>query len=335
MHIIYKSHRTFKQGSEKDFRDLPKLSPSLDWYIGIDGSSTSYGLAVYTFDYSEVHLFTFCREGFETIESFRETKYAWIRDYLYGIPFQAVTYERTPEGYKPPTSHAERVMRDTEKAIKNFVTDRNYIYIKNKDYIFDIFPNSWKSFSVPKDRANLGKVDKELNAMAVLESCGLDVQYWLRETNTITIKHDFDAFEALGVGRYGSHFIITAEGLIKVYKGFTRTGTQLVAAKRIDKDTGFGEEVNFVGRFSQGKQIRLATLNENHSIPENFIGLYDKEYSNVLIVDSKDPMGIYIDFVFDFNLEDERDYLILATKSSKTDASEDTCRSHGYTPIFI
>lgn len=335
MHIVYKSNKIFRQGSESEFRDFPRLSPSEEWYVGIDGSTTSYGLSIYTMDYSEVHLFIFCREGFETAESFREVLYDWLRNYLYGIPIQGLTYEKTPEGYKPPSSHAEKVMRDTETAIKNFVSDRNYIYIKNKEHIFDIFPNAWKSFSVPKDRENLGKVDKELNAIAVLESCGLNVQYWLKEISLLTKKHDFDCFEALGVGRFGSHFILTDEGHVRVYKNFTKVGTQLVVAKRINMNEGLGPEIPFVGSFGKGRSIRFCSLNETHSLPENFMGLYDKEFNNILFVENEHPFSIYIDSAFGFDTDDTRDYLILASKSSKTDLGVEVCREHGYTPIYI
>lgn len=335
MDIIYKSNTTFKFGTEKDFRDLPKLRYDLKWHMGIDGSSTSYGLALYTFDYSQVHLFTFCRGATENAGTFREVMYDWLRTYLHGIQMETVTYERTPEGYKPPSSHAEKVMRETEAAVKNFVFDRNYLMTKGKDYIFDIFPNSWKSFSVPKDRSNLGKVDKELNAEAVVRSCGLDVEEWVRPFDSVPYAHDYDALEALGVGRYGSHFVLKDDGTVRMYKDFSRVGTRIVIAKRIYKERQLGEELKFVGEFGSGKTPRICSLNENQSVPQNFMALDDREFNNILIVNKDSPETIYIDLAFGFNLEDQRDYIILSTRTSKTDAGVDRCKQNGYSAIYI
>lgn len=335
MNIVYKSNNEFKIGTEADFRNLPKLQYNQEWCLGIDGSSTSYGLALYTLDYSQIHLFTFCRDMTETAETFRATLYGWLRDYLHGIAMSTVTYEKTPEGYRPPTSHAEKVMRETELAIKNFVYDRNYLLTKGKDYIFDIFPNSWKSYSVPKSKENSGKVNKELNARAVLESCGLDVEKWIAGFDRLPYKHDYDCFEALGVGRYGSHFLLGDDGTVKVYKNFSRIGTHIVVAKRINISEGLSEELPFVGRFGAGKTPRLCSINENHSIPENFLGLDDREFNNILLVKKDSPFSIYIDFAFGFELTDNRDYIILSTKTSKSDLGNQVCLDHGYTPIHI
>lgn len=335
MNIIYRNNRELKYGHESEFRNLPKPSFSEEWYLGIDGSSTAYGLALYNYDYSEVHMFIFCRSELETADSFREVMYGWLRDYLFAIPMQTVTYEKTPEGYRPPTSHAEKVMRETEAAIKNFVYDRNYLLTKGKDYIFDIYPNSWKSFSVPKTKENSGKVNKELNAIAVLESCGLDPQVWLAGFGRIPFKHDYDCFEALGVGRYGSHFLLQDDGSVKVYKNFSRIGTTLVAAKRINIEDGLGDELEFVGRFGKGRNPRVCSLNENHSVPENLLGLYDKEFNNVLLVPHDSSLSIYLDMAFDFDLRDNRDYIILGTRTSKSDLGSTTCEDYGYTPIYI
>ncbi|MFF2798244.1 hypothetical protein, partial [Lysinibacillus xylanilyticus] len=318
MIIIYRNHEGMKVGPESEFRNLPKPRFDEDWYLGIDGSSTSYGLALYTLDYSQIHLFIFRRSNTETAESFRAIMYDWLRNYLHGVEVQAVTYEKTPEGYKPPSDRAGEVMRQTEKAVKTFVNSRNYLLTKSKDYIFDIYPNSWKSYSVPKSRDNLGKVDKELNARAVLESCGLDADKWISGFDRLPYEHDYDCFEALGIGRYGSHFLLQDDGTVKVYKNFSKVGTNIAAAKRIYAESGLGEELPFVGSFGSGKTPRLCSLNENHSIPENLLGLYDPEFNNILIVPKSSQVGIYLDMAFGFELTDDRDYIILGTKTSKT-----------------
>lgn len=335
MIIIYRNDNGLKVGGEREFRDLPKPSLNEEWYLGIDGSSTSYGLALYNFDYTSIHLFIFCRDMTETADSFREVMYEWLRNYLYGICIQTVTYEKTPEGYKPPSSHAEKVMRETELAVKNFVYNRNYLMTKGKDYIFDIFPNSWKSYSVPKSQENLGKVDKELNARAVLESCGLDVEKWISGFSSLPYKHDYDCFEALGIGRYGSHFLLQDDGSVKVYKNFTKVGTRLIVAKRVEPDSGLSAELEFVGRFGAGKSPRICTINENHSVPENLIGLDDREFNNILLVPNTHELGIYLDMAFGFELDDKRDYLILGTRTSKSDLGSTVCKNYGYTPIYI
>lgn len=335
MIIIYRNHQGLRVGDERSFRDIRRPSLNEKWYLGIDGSSTSYGLALYNHDYSNIHLFIFCREMTETATDFRATMYEWLRSYLYGVCVETVTYEKTPEGYKPPTTHAEKVMRETEAAVKNFVYDKNYLMTRGKDYIFDIFPNSWKSYSIPKSRENVGKVDKELNAISVLESCGLDPEHWLAGFNRIPHKHDYDCFEALGVGRYGSHFLLQDDGSVKVYKNFTKNGSRLIAAKRIEGQQGLGNELQFVGRFGAGKVPRICTLNENHSVAENFIGLDDREFNNILIVPGNHDLSIYLDMTFGFELDDNRDYLILGTRASKTDLGSSLCEEYGYTPIYI
>lgn len=335
MNIVYRTHDFLRYGTEADFRSVVKPQFNKEWYLGIDGSSTSYGLALYTFDYSDIHLFIFCRDNTETAETFRETMYAWLSYYLGGIFMNTVTYEKTPEGYKPPSSHAEKVMRETELAVKNFVYDRNYLLTKGKDYIFDIFPNSWKSYSVPKSRENVGKVNKELNAKAVLESCGLPSEKFLAGFERLPYKHDYDCFEALGVGRYGSHFLLGDDGTVKVYKNFSKIGSHMIVAKRLDSVVGIQGELSFVGRFGAGKTPRLCSINNNHSVPENFFGLDDREFNNVLLIPGDSPLRLYLDIAFGFDLGDTRDYIVLGTKTSKTDLGSRVCKEYGYTPIYI
>lgn len=335
MIIIYRNNEGLKVGAEADFRNLPKPQFNEEWYLGIDGSSTSYGLSLYTYDFSKINMFIFCREGTETASQFREIMYEWLRNYLFGVSMQTVTYEKTPEGYKPPSSHAEKVMRETETAVKNFVYNRNYLMTRGKDYIFDIFPNSWKWFSVPKSKENLGKVDKELNARAVLESCGLDPDKWLAGFNTLPYKHDYDCFEALGVGRYGSHFLLQDDDTVKIYKNFSKIGTHIIVAKRIDAEYDLQYELGFIGSFGKGKTPRMCSLNENHSVPENLFGLDDREFNNILIVPGDSEFGIYLDMAFGFELADQRDYVILGTKASKTDLGTHIVKKHGYVPIYI
>ena len=335
MNIIYRNFHQLKYGPEADFRNFPKPNFSEEWYLGIDGSSTAYGMALYNYDYSDLHLFIFCRDLTENAGTFREVMYDWIRNYLFGIKIQTVTYEKTPEGYRPPTSHAEKVMRETELATKNFVYDRNYLNTRGKEYIFDIYPNSWKSYSVPKSEENLGKVIKELNARAVVESCGLDPDFFLRGFESIPYHHDYDCFEALGVGRYGSHFLVQDDGAVKIYKNFSKIGNHMIVAKRLDPAFGLQAELGFVGRFGAGKTPRICTLNETHSLAENFFGLNDKEFNNILLVPKSDPNTIYIDTAFGFDLRDTRDYIILGTKSAKSDDGELVVKNYGFESLYI
>lgn len=335
MKIIYQTKTSLTYGEESSFRDIKKPDKKKKWYLGIDGSSTAYGLALYTHDYSDLHLFIFCRDSLETAESFREILYDWLRSYLFGVPIEVVTYERTPEGYKPPSNHAEKVMRETEAAVRNFVNDSNSLMLKGRDFIFDIFPNSWKSFSIPKSQENLGKVSKELNATAVLLSCGLDAEKIIRAFDRVPYKHDYDCFEALGVGRYGSHFIAEDGSSVRIYKNFTKIGTSVLAGKRIDVENNLASNLEFVGRFGANKIPRFCSLNENHSIPENLVGLYDNTFNNILLVEAGNPTSIYLDLLFGFEQDDSKGYLILGVKSSKTDIGEELIRTNGFTPAYI
>ena len=335
MNIIYQTLTTIDFGPSDKFRNIKRPDKKKEWYLGIDGGSIAYGLCLYTFDYSEIHFFVFSRDNLETADTFREALYSWLANYLFGVKIQVATYERTPEGYKPPTTHAEKVMRETERAVKNFLYDGNYILISSKDYIFDIFPNTWKAFSVPKTEENLGKTNKRLNAIGILESCGLDAETLINRFERVPYKNDYDCFEALGVGRYGSHFITQDDGTVKIYKNFSKIGTSIIAAKRIDIDEELNDQLQFVGSFGGNKIPRLCTLNENHSVAENLLGLHDKEFNNILLVPADHPDAMYLDLAMNFDIEDTRGYIILGIKSSKTEVGEELIRNNGFTPFYI
>lgn len=336
MYIVYKSFKNrLIHGTEREVtRLIPKLDKTKEWHMGVDGSSTAYGLCIYTKDYSDINMFMFIRDGLETIDGFRETMYNWLQFYLIGIPIEVATYERTPEGYKPPSSHAEKVMRETEEAIRNFLNSPHYIMIKSKDFVFDIFPNSWKSFVIPKSASNKGKIDKEQNAVAVLEHCGLDVDYWLGDINQVPVEHSFDCYEALGIGTYASHFIIKPDGTIRVYRQFTKIGSYLVVAKEVYRDSYFQQELEFIGSFGGGKRPRMAALNETHSLPENLIGLADAEYNNILLIPAEHELSIYIRAMFGFS-KVNRDFLILATRASTSEEGKAICERYGYSSVYM
>lgn len=329
MIVVYKSEGEFKALPHREFGRPVALDRTKKWHIGIDGSSTSFGLAVYTNDNSINHLFIFIRDVLETADSFRAILFSWMQDFLYGIEFDTATYERTPEGYKPPSSHAEKVMRDSETAVRNFLTDRNYVTVSGREWIFDIFPNSWKFFSVEKSSENVGKVNKRENAKSVLESVGKDPQSWLKEFDRLPYSHDYDCFEALGIGRYGSHFLKTEDGSVRVFKNFSRIGPIIAVAKQINLGN-LANELNFVGTFGNGRTPRFSSLNKNHSVIENILGLYDDKFNNILTVPGDDELSIHLDMMFGFKREPSKSYLIMSSRTSKTKASVSLCEIHDY-----
>jgi hypothetical protein len=333
MIVVYKNDKSFKYASHLEFGVPPKLDRHKKWHLGIDGSSTAFGVAVYTNDHEENHLVIFVRDLGETIDRFRELMFSWFRDLVYGIEFGTITYEKTPEGYRPPNNHAEKVMRETEEAVKNFASDRNYVMCRGKDYIFDIFPNSWKSFSVTKSESNVGKVDKYENAKSVLENSGLNPDYWLSGFDRLPFKHTYDCFEALGIGRYGSHFLVDDEGNTKIFKNFSRIGPSIFVAKQIDPGS-LGEELAFVGSFGKGKIPRFCSLNKEHSVVENLLGLYDKEFNNIMLISGDDELSVHLDMTFCFRPDTTKNYLVLGTRTSKTQIGVDLCERFGYKCVF-
>lgn len=334
MKIFYSDNNGFKELYYTETRELPKLDPKKIWDIGIDGSSTSFGFAIRDVDKTETHLVTLIRDDLMGPHEFREIMFPWLADYLVGLRIRVAIYERTPEGYKPPSSHAERVMRDTEAAVKTFLHSSGYFLIESKNLIFDVFPNSWKAFNIPKTIGNRGKTDKRQNAISVLESAGMDVNKWITPYLRNQYQHDFDSFEALGLLRFGSEFILTEESKVKVYKNYSRIGSTMVLVKRFDVED-LANEIPFVSSFGGKKIPRISEFNEEHSFPENILGLHDKEFNNVLITDKTTPFAPYIDFLMEYDITDTRDYLILAVRTSRVKGVEESAINAGYKISYL
>lgn len=334
MRIYYSKDGIFLDIDYKDSRQIKPLDRKKVWDIGVDGSSTSFGFAIRDVDKTETHLITLIRDDFSGPSEFREVMFPWLADFLVGLRIRTATYERTPEGYRPPTSHAERVMRDTEKAVKEFLHSSGYFLLEAKNYIFDVFPNAWKEFNIPKSVSNRGKVNKHLNALGVLQSAGMESTRWLKPYLNSGLKHDFDSFEALGLLRYGSEYLLTDEGKVRVYKNYSRIGSTLVLIKRFDSEN-LQEEVDFISSFGGRKIPRVCDFNYKQSLPQNLLGLHDTVFNNILIAKSTNDFSIYIDFLMEFDIVDNRDYLILSARTSKVDTLESECLKAGFKITYL
>jgi len=264
-------------------------------HLGIDGSTSSFGLAWFKTK-ANPKLLMFSRSKDQFRKEFMSELFPFLQLLFSGMSFITATYERTPDDFTPD-SKALRVMKETERSVKNFLESEHRVEIKNTQNIFGVFPGSWKAYMVPTDtNNNSGKKDKRLNSIGVLSQCRLDVKSYLYELDDSPSEHSYDCIEALGLAVYGSEFIKQGP-LITTYRNFKRRRPLIaVAVKTID--SALASTISTLKTLSGGHSMCMFTPNRYHSILENLYALDSDEALGLLLVPTDSPLRFYFEFVF-------------------------------------
>lgn len=294
MNIFFKSNNHYLFKNSKYLFDNDIIYPKeLSYQLGIDGSTTSFGVA--WFNEQCINLLMLMRDMSEDRKTFMEKVFPFLQRLFYGITFDTVTYERTPDDFSGNDAHSVQIMKDTEKAIGNFVRNTYYISVSNQEYIFDIFPNLWKSYVVPKNiELNAGKVNKRENAIGVLTHKALDVKSWLKEADFLN-GHSYDCFEALGIGIYGSEFI-KSEPFMRTYRNFTRRRPLILLSKLVPEEQVIIEIETLFNDLGNLPML-LFKPNEIHSAFENLYALDNDNHIGVLITERNNSLSPYLQHI--------------------------------------
>ena len=266
-----------------------------DLHLGVDGSTTSFGLAWFKTK-ANPKLVMFSRSKDQFRKEFMSELFPFLQLLFSGLSFNTATYERTPDDFTPDTK-AMRVMKETERSVKNFLESRHRIEIKNTQDIFGVFPGSWRAYMVPTDtNLNSGKKDKRLNSIGVLSQCGLDVKSYLYELDESYLEHSYDCVEALGLAVYGSEFIKQGP-LITTYRNFKRRRPLIaVAVETIDSE--LAGTISKLKTLVGGHSMCMFTPNRYHSIMENLYALDSDEILGLLLVPTDSSLRFYFEFIF-------------------------------------
>jgi len=278
--------------------------------VGVDASTTAFGFTVYS-SKNRPTLFTFLRDSSQDRHAFMSECLPYIGKLLEDMTLRSFSFERTPTLYAAKT-HAERVMKETERLVRQFVDQRATFEIETPQNIFDIFPNSWKARYVPKDIINNpGKKNKILNAAGILQSAGLEAEFWLKEHNQIS-NHDYDSFEAFGIAQYGDEFILNPP-FIRTYRDFAKRRPLEVCAIPTDS-TNIMPLMRDIKAHLRGVPLVLYQPNEYHSVMENIYSLDQEKRVPIMFLDKEDPIRFYLQHILNIGREkSDKELLALFT----------------------
>lgn len=290
----------------------PNLPTDKVYKVGVDASTSAFGFSIVSEDNS-IGMMAICMRGSEQSgKQLRAEAINYMHQCLFDLEhYRTITYERTPENFEKDT-HAVKVMKQTERAVKEYfdkAIDKKY-----KDYVFPIFPNSWKAPYVDQDiENNKGKVDKLENAKSILSNTPhpFDTEEVISFLSGIA-GHDFDCVESLGINYYGSDIIVFDYDMkIRTFRDFEKTKSRHLFYVKVDKSEylkvieNFQVAIKYQGKVFYENPTKTITQNMHAIVSENdfntLIFLGDENNTNVLpfIINEpfhKDEALIMIDF---------------------------------------
>lgn len=290
---FFERHREINRDT-RVLQDTLNYDATLPYCLGIDGSTTSFGVSWYTETKENDSLLMLMRDESENASSFMEEVFPFLQSLFYRTTFRITTYERTPDDFVTD-NRMTRVMKQTEASVKNFLETPYYVNVSHPDHIFDIFPISWKSYMVPSDiMVNPGKVNKRENAVAILSKRGHDVSYWLKELDALP-GHSYDCVEALGIGLYGSEFIY-AEPFIRTFRNFSRRRPLTLIGVLVSEEA-VADEIETLFSALGKIPMCLYSPNDYHSAFENLYALDNDKKVGLLITENDSPTRVYLEHI--------------------------------------
>ena len=287
MILFYKSYHDFYYGSHQNF-SIPHLSG--DIHLGIDGSTSSFGVAWTDSEFKSKTIMMLIRDD-ETHSEFFNIVFPLLQTLFKECQILTATYEKTPTDFES-SHHALQIMKRTEKSVGLFLSNSFFLNVKHKFNIYDIFPNSWKSFLVQSNiESNYRKTNKRQNAIDILTILGLDVSLWIKEADTIS-NHSYDGFEALGICSYGAQFINRGV-FTAVYRNFKKRRSLRLLYRSTSWDT-FSTDVKEFKEQLGSPPVSLMVPNEYHSFMENLYGIDADDRINILIVPPDSPNSLHL-----------------------------------------
>ena len=291
MKLFYKTADDFFYGDHRLF-SLPQAHGTV--HTGIDGSTSSFGFAYTNKDHSNPVVMMFIREE-ESHDRFFSLLFPMIQNVLHRTEVETATYEKTPDDFDSPT-HSVKVMKNTERAVGNFLSNGNFINMKHKFNIYSIFPNSWKAYLVNTDPdSNYRKTDKRQNAADILTTLKLESNHWLKEADEVS-GHSYDAFEALGICSYGSRFIHRGV-FTATYRNFKKRRPLQVLFKETTWDTFVQDAKEFKALLGE-PPMALMVPNQHHSFMENLYALDADDRVNIMVVSPADNRDLHMYYKF-------------------------------------
>jgi len=312
MKLFYKTEDIFFFGDYRDFNITPVHG---DYHLGIDGATGVFGVAWQAVDFSDTTLVMFFREE-ETHDEFFHLLFPLIHSALDNALIITAAYEKTPDDWSGST-HAVKVMKNTERAVGNFLSRGNYLIIKHKFNIYPVFPNSWKAFLVNTDpNKNYRKTDKRQNALDILTTLKLNPKTWLKEADEIS-GHSYDAYEALGICAYGSRFINRGV-FTATYRNFKKRRPLKVIFKETTWES-FVTDAKELKAMLGEPPMSLMVPNEHHSFMENLYALDSDDRVNIMVVSPIENRDLHLYYEF---ITGVSNLLMLTVTCSETPANK-------------
>ena len=282
-----------------NIQKLCKVETSKKYIVGIDGSTTCFGLAYWNINTPEdPKTIVFTRSSEDNPNEFLNNVFPFISEMFKGVVLETVTYERTPDDYEQST-HSFRVMKNTEKSIKQFFSNRFYTTVSSMTNVFDIFPNSWRAYIIPTDiENNPGKKNKLINATEILKHIGIEPVSFLSGYPVAS----FDSIEALAIGRYG-HYFIRQDPFLRTYRNFTRR-RPLFLLGRLVRQEDLTKAIKYLRNITNDAYGVMYIPNPYQTHYQNLFALDSDDKLGYLIVNSSDHCKPYLEHLL--RIHDEK-----------------------------
>ena len=299
-----------------NIQQLGKVNPEKKYVVGVDGSTTGFGLAYWNEETPlDPKTIVFSRSTESNPKEFLDNVFPFLAELFRGVTLETVTYERTPDDFEQDT-HAHRVMKNTEKSIKQFFSNRFYTTVSSMTNVFDIFPNSWRAYIIPQDlENNPGKKNKLVNATETLKHIGIEPTSFLAGYPIAS----FDSIEALAIGRYG-HFFIRQGPFLRTYRNFTRR-RPLYLLGRLVREADLVKAIKYLRRFTNNACGVMYIPNQYQTHYQNLFALDSDDKLGYLIVSPDDHCKPYLEHLLRID-DEKKDQILLCMTLRVNDETE-------------
>ena len=301
---------------KSNVQSLGKIDPTKRYVVGIDGSTTGFGLAYWEENApKDPKTIVFSRSGESNPTEFLDSVFPFLSELFRGVVLETVTYERTPDDFEQD-SHSQRVMKNTERSIKQFFSNRFYTTVSSLTNVFDIFPNSWRAYIIPTDlENNPGKKNKFINATETLKHVGIEPISFLSNYPLAS----YDSIEALAIGRYG-HYFIRQGPFLRTYRNFSRRRPLYLLGRLVRKDD-LVKAIKYLRGLTNNAHGVMYIPNQFQSHYQNLFALDADDKLGYLIVSPEDNCKPYLEHLLRVN-DEKNDQLLLCMTLRVNDETE-------------
>ena len=313
---VHTSFTLYSENIQHNEQELCKIYQGKKYVVGVDGSTTGFGLAYWEEDCPhDPKTIVFSRSNESNPKEFLDCVFPFLSKLFKGVILETVTFERTPDDYEQDT-YAHRVMKKTEKSIKEFFSNRFYTLVSSMTNVFDIFPNSWRAYIIPTDlESNPGKKNKLINATETLKHIGIEPVSFLANYPLSS----YDSIEALAIGHYG-HYFIRQGPFLRTYRNFTRR-RPLYLLGRLVKSDDLVKAINYLRSLTDNAHGIMYIPNPFQTHYQNLFALDSDDKLGYLIISSDDKCKPYLEHLLRIHDDKNEQLLICMTlrMNEKTD----------------